>query len=278
MATWILLLAVALTMTASGFVQSALGFGYAIVALAILPYVLDIRAANVVVSLSVILPTILAVRAYRNEIDWSAVAYSLVGALVGLPIGLFIFSTINPDWLVRGTGVAILLLALDGPKSRRTDAEQQDSSRWWSAVAGGASGLLSGSIGMGGPPVVAYAVRQPWTPNRMRAFLVTFLLISAICRGIGLAVCGWVTQQVLFYALATLPFALLGCQLGIRLARDINAQNFRIIMTAVLVCLSLGMIVRGQPPRHDETASPSTNGAQTTIDDAAATPPTEPGN
>lgn len=254
MEIWFLLAAIAAIITLSSFVQSSMGFGYAIVSLAVLPFVLDVRDANVVVSLSMIVPLLFAVWAYREGIDWRTMVCCLAGSALGLPLGLLIFSTIDADVLVRGTGVAILILAIDGLRPRREADVPRQASRLWSACAGCASGLLAGSVGMGGPPVAAYAARQPWSPNQFKAFLISFSLALSVLKALGLTATGWTTGSALFYTAAAAPFGFLGCQLGIVASRNINARRFRQITMTVLVMLSLGMIVRGQPGDADTPA------------------------
>lgn len=252
METWILLVAIALTITASGFVQSAMGFGFGIVAFVVLPFIVDVRLAHVVVSLSMIGPLSVAVWAYRRGIDWPTGGCCLGGAMLGLPLGLLVFSSVEAGWLVRGTGVAILLMALDGLMVRRERSKQSPLSHWWSAVAGAASGLLSGSIGMGGPPIAAYAARQPWSPRRFKAFLISFSFVLSLLKVSALTVAGWIDQTVLFNCAVAMPFGLAGCQLGIMVSRKIKTRRFRQITMGVLVCLAIGMIYRGQP-QHNST-------------------------
>jgi uncharacterized membrane protein YfcA len=257
MEAWMLLAAVAVVITISGFVQSSMGFGYAVVALAVLPLVLGVREANIVVSLSMIFPLTLAIWAYREGIDWRTMAFCLAGSAFGLPLGLWIFSTIDPNWLIRATGVVILLLSLDGLR-RREAHDEKPVSRRWSALAGCASGVLSGSVGMGGPPVAAYAARQPWQPNQIKAFLISFSLVLSVMKAAGLVVTGWTDNRtVLLYTAAAIPFGFAGSQVGIIASRNINARRFRQITMAALVVLSLGMIIRGQPGDHQSSQTPT---------------------
>ncbi len=257
MDTWILFVAIAAVVTLSGFVQSAMGFGYAIVSLAVLPLMLDIQTVNVIVSLSVILPLAAAVWAYRHGIDWSTMASCLAGAALGLVLGLVVFSTVNGDWLTRATGIVILALALDNLLLHRERDAQPRFSKWWSVAAGVVGGLLSGSIGIGGPPLAAYAARQMWPPVRFKAFLTTVSLLLSMLKGAGLAATGWVDQTVLLYTAAAVPFGLVGCHLGIVMSRNINAHRFRQITMTMLLFLAVGMIVRGQPEAIDAETMPA---------------------
>ncbi len=247
---WPLFFLIALAITGSGFVQSSLGFGYAIVALGILPYFFDIRQANVIVSLTILVPLVFSTWAYRRGLEWPTLLWCLGGAAIGLPMGLFVFSTIDSRWLVRGTGFAILLLALDGLFLSSRNSSGKAPSFLWTTFAGAASGLLAGAVGVGGPPVVAYASRHPWSPNQIKAFLLSFSLMLSLLRVFGLAMTGWIDEKGIFYSAIALPFGLIGGYLGTRFSRKIDALQFRRITMAVLLLLSIGMLT-GNPPRND---------------------------
>jgi len=257
---WLLFLVLALVIAGAGFVQSSLGFGYAVVALSILPFFVDVRFANLVVSLSVLVPLAAAVWTYRTGLDWRLLAWCLSGALLGLPIGLLVFVTLDADWLVRGTGLVILLIVLDSFR-QQGEPSPRPISPLWTVAAGAASGMLVGAVGMGGPPVVAYAARQAWSAVRFKAFLISFLLILAGLRACSLAATGWIDGRVLWYSLAVVPFGLAGGHLGTLASRRIDGLRIRRTAMVLLLFLSAGMILRGHP-RSMASADSSGNGGQ----------------
>ena len=51
----------------------------------------------------------------------------------------------------------------------------------WTVVAAGGSGFLAGKVGMGGRPLVLYALAHKWDRDRFRAFLWSqFLLVLPV--------------------------------------------------------------------------------------------------
>ena len=244
---WILIcLMVALVITGSGFVQGAMGFGYAIVALAVLPFYLNVRLANLVVSLSAVAPLVLAMWSYRRGLDRRLLAICLSGAVVGLPLGLVVFMAVEAHWLLRGTGLAILIFAIQGLRTQPNEVVGT-ASRWGSALAGVTSGFLSGSVGIGGPPVAVYAAGQSWSPERFKAFVLSFSLVLVLMKAVGLAATGLLGSDVLWLSVVAAPFGFLGTWLGVRASKNINAVRFRQIAMAMLVLISLDMILREKP-------------------------------
>lgn len=90
----------------------------------------------------------------------------------------------------------------------------------WGIMAGCASGLLAGVLGMGGPPIVLYALAHEWPKERFRAYLwSTFLFglpaaIAMLCLAFGVVI-AW--HLALGVALG--PCVWLGSELGLRLTR-----------------------------------------------------------
>ena len=68
---WILL-AIAVIALGAGFVHSAIGFGFGIVAIALLPLVIDVRSSHVMLSLASVPMISMAAWTYREGIDWKS--------------------------------------------------------------------------------------------------------------------------------------------------------------------------------------------------------------
>lgn len=235
---------VAVIVAGSSFVQTLIGFGFAIIALPLFSFVLDLREANVIVALNFFVSVVAGAWTHRKDLMVTPLLICLAGGAFGLPFGLYIFSTIDVVWLIRLTGLIILALAVDGYRNRHSAGTNAEISWPWTMATGAASGILAGAVGMGGPPVAAYATRQSWPPRQIKAFLLTFLLLLGVMRLIGLATTGWIGEEALMYSACSLPFAMLGGHLGLRASHNIDAVLFRRITMATLVLLSLGMIFR----------------------------------
>ncbi len=256
---WLTLVAIA--MFAAGFVQSAMGFGFAVTALAVMSFFVDIHQANLIVSISSLAPMTLAFYHYRRNVEWIDLMGALAGAGIALPLGLVVFRILPGDYLVRGTGVIILLLTLDGLRQRNDEPAPARSrtAMIWSCAAGAVSGFLSGAVSIGGPPVAAYVVRQPWNPARMKGFLVGFMIALGLYKLAGLLVARLLTwDDVVLPSLLVAPISCVGTSIGVVASRKLNAKRFRQIALVMLALMSVNMIVRGNPdrsnPENQETA------------------------
>ncbi|MFG0333692.1 MAG: sulfite exporter TauE/SafE family protein, partial [Maioricimonas sp. JB049] len=225
--------------TISATVQRLLGFGFGLVAMSILPYVMDVRQANVVVSLAAV-PTLMMIYwSHRGDVHRRTLQVVLLGALGGLLPGLFLFSMVDSSWLTRGTGAVVLLIAIDLLRGQLPDP-QREPSLAWGVFSGTVSGMLAGAIGIPGPPVAAYGARQPWSPDEFRAFTAGFFLCLGVVKVIALAGTGFIDVPVVTATALSLPFVVVGYQLGAIVAARINAARFR---QFVLIALAISAAV-----------------------------------
>lgn len=170
-------------------VQSAIGFGMGIVAIPLivsggapLPIAMGILMPNVLIQ------TLVSCWRLRRELPWAASWQIVMWRLVGLPVGLYVLTRISAQGqsnsrFLLGIGLLGLLLvpieAEGDPKARVPLA------RGWTSVAGLTSGFLMGLIGMGGPPLMAWVMRQDWPAQRQRAFLwLSFLMALPVQIGL----------------------------------------------------------------------------------------------
>ncbi len=240
-------LAFAFAIFISSLVQSAMGFGYALVALSALSFSFGVKDANLIVSFSAFVPIAFAAWMNRQELDRKLFVICVLFSAMLLPVGLYVFHAISADWLTRGTGLIIFILAVDGLREQK---DQQGSMVWnriWAAVAGAASGFMTGAVTIGGPPVILFAAKQDWSAKQFKAFVTLFLLMLTLLKGAGIVLASLLTKQIAILAVASIPFGLLGGWLGDRLTRHIDPDQFRKIALILLVGMSLVMVVRGSP-------------------------------
>jgi uncharacterized membrane protein YfcA len=245
-ASWVTLISIATIALAAGFVHSAIGFGFGIVAIAVVPWVMDIKSAHIVVSLASVPMIMMASWAYRRGIHWPSLRVALLGAVLFLPLGVLSFEYAPLDWLVRGTGLAILAMVLMGLRKQSAASSPRANMRACFA-AGAVSGFLAGAVSVAGPPVAAFALRQQWPQERFKAFVTQCLLVIAVCKSVILVARDLVTAQSAGYVLVAAPLAIVGVQLGLVASRRIPATRFKRIVAIALILVACQMLWRGAP-------------------------------
>lgn len=208
----------------AGLVRGFSGFGGAMVLVPILaashgPQI----AVPVLVLIDFVLTLPLAWRA-RRRCAWREVAPVALGHAAALPAGLAVLILADPALLTRATGGLVLAMAAamalglrrTTPPGRRT-----------ALGIGLGAGFLSGSTGVGGPPVVLFWLAGPDAPPRMRANLMVFFALSSVLSLTGLAVAGVITAAVATLALVLWPSYALGLLAGGRLFSGADARLYR---------------------------------------------------
>ena len=227
----------------AGYVHSAIGFGFGIVAVTLLPLFVDVHQSHVVISTAAVPVLLMAAWAYRDGADLKSLAPALAAAAVCLPIGLWAFEGASPEWLIRGTGGAILVMVGLSFLNRRR-ASRSDKSRGGSAwFAGALGGFLAGAVSIAGPPVAAYALAQPWDQRRFKAFLSQFLVIVSVYKVIGMTIRGLLDSEVMIQSATLAPMAMIGIQLGALSSHRWSADRFQYLVAAALVGIALYFVL-----------------------------------
>ena len=241
----------------AGFIHSAIGFGFGIVAIALLPFFVDGRSAHVIVSISSIPMLIMAAWAYRDGVDWKSLRPALLGAAIFLPLGFALFERLPLDWLVRGTGVGILGMVWMSLRKHeaKSNAEKQSIPCF---IAGATGGFLAGAVSIAGPPIAAFGLKQEWPQNRFKAFITQCLIIIAIYKVGLLFLRGHVTVDSGGSILTLAILSIVGVQAGVLASRRISPTRFKGIVAVALVSVSFLMILRGQP-KHEKAGNTATS-------------------
>ncbi|QDT09827.1 sulfite exporter TauE/SafE family protein [Planctomycetes bacterium K23_9] len=254
------LAAIAAIVLVAGVAHSIIGFGFGIIALAFLPMVIDVRMAHIMLSLTSLPMLLMAAWAYRKGIDWPSLVPALMGAALLMPIGLMAFSWMSMDWLVRGTGLAILATTLNGLRKKKTvHKPSAHASQLASFFAGALSGFLGGAVSIAGPPVATFALNQGWNADRFKSFVTQCILVICIYKVSGLALGGLIQTSDMTTAIWATPFTLVGIQLGAWVSKFIDPDRFKAIVAVVLLAVACLFLLRGSPAKETKQSSSDAN-------------------
>ncbi len=224
----------------AAFVRGYSGFGYSAIVIA--------GAAVVTsplhfVAVVVLLEFAMSVQAWKGagpDIDWRRVGFLMLGAAVGLPLGLWALTAISEDAARAVISAYVLIMCGVLLLGWRLAAEARG------AGANLAAGLVSGlanAPGMGGLPVAAFFAAQPMRAQVFRATLIAYFPLLDIYSAPLYWTHGLVGWDTLWAALWALPLTVLGNWLGGRHFFGTDPQEFRrfaILLLAALAALGLG--------------------------------------
>ncbi len=224
----------------AGFIRGYSGFGYSAIVIAASGLVMNPLNFVAVV---VILEFSMSLQAWRGagpSVDWKRVRSLMIGAAVGLPIGLWALSAIPEDAaraVISGYVLLMCGLLLAG---FRLKSEARGTAV--NIGAGVVSGLAN-APGMGGLPIAAFYAAQPMPAAVFRATLIAYFPLLDLYSAPLYWWHGLVSWDTIWASLYALPLTILGNWLGGRHFFGTDPQEFRrfaIILLAVLATLGLG--------------------------------------
>ncbi len=177
----------------------------------------------------------------RHALNWRAVWPLALGSAVGIPVGVYLLTYIDPT-LLRGTvgGVLItysvysLLRPAIGPLMIGTGGD---------LLIGFANGILGGLTGLGGVISTISCQWRGWPKDVQRAVFQPVLFVAFVVISVAQAVAGSITADTLTLYGLGVPFMLAGLWSGFKLFGKINDETFRKTVLALLLLAGLSLIL-----------------------------------
>ena len=216
------------------------GFGSALI---FMPLASSMAAPRLVAALLLIIDFIAAaplVPTAWKHADRKATGVMVSGALVGVPIGTYFLSRLEPvttRWIISAFVLALLMLLLSGWRYRGEDHP---------AIAvgiGGLSGFCSGLAQTGGPPIVGYWLGRPIAAVIARANILLFFAASDFFSAVSYGLTGLITADAIRFSFLVGPVYGIGVASGAALFGRASETLFR----AICYVLIAAAVIIGLP-------------------------------
>jgi uncharacterized membrane protein YfcA len=215
----------------SGTARGFSGFGSALI---FMPLASSMAAPQLVAALLLIIDFVAALPLAPNawkQADRKATAVMVLGALIGVPIGTYFLSRLDPvttRWIISAFVFALLLLLLSGWRYRGKDFPAI------SVGIGALSGFCSGLAQTGGPPIVGYWLGRPIVSVIARANILLFFAASDFFSAVSYSATGLITSDAIRFSLLVGPVYAIGVGLGAALFGRASETLFRTICYALI--------------------------------------------
>lgn len=220
--------------------QAISGSGLALIAMPLLIGLLaPVEAASLVALMAITTQAIMLMR-YWRALTFDGLWRLILGALVGIPIGIFALSQLDERIILTVLGVILVAYSLYG---LFTPTIPRIANPRWAYAFGFASGLLHGAYNTGGPPYNIYCTTQRWTPPQYKCNMQVLLMVNSASVVIAHVLAGHMTPTVLQNYIIALPMILLGAGTGFFLDRYINEKLFRRIILILLLLIGIRMLI-----------------------------------
>jgi len=226
-------------------VRGVAGFGSGVVATPLLAFVLPMTTTAPLITLLGFLVSVRQALRDWHQIRWKVVRSFVPGALVGVPIGLWMVKTADQGLLARCLGAYVVTYALYSLFGERVFGRALAMPRWVVHPIGVAGALISTLFGgLAGPLYVTYFDSLRLAKGAFRVTVSTTLLTLSILRTAGYFVTGvFRAEDVILVVAALLPVAI-GTLAGEWVHDRVEQQAFRRGVGALLVLSGSGLLFR----------------------------------
>jgi uncharacterized membrane protein YfcA len=177
----------------------------------------------------------------RHAINWWTVWPYILGGAIGIPIGIALVTTVDPNMIRLGIGVLLLTYSLYS--LIRPVFKPPKPSFPADLGVGIINGLISGLTGLGGVAVTIWGQLRGGKKDVQRALFQPALFATFVMTAFSFAIAGAFTMETLkLYALA-LPVLIAGIWSGFGLYGKLDDAAFRKVILVLLLASGVALIV-----------------------------------
>lgn len=183
----------------------------------------------------------------RNKIAWPELLRLLPGTVIGILVGLYVFTLLSGDALARWVGLFILCYGLYALWTTfRRDGEHARIPETIAAALGGFAGGMTGTVvgTMGSTFFAIYFDAIRLAKDNYRATMTAILLTLSLLRGTGYWLVGEFTLDVLIVAAILFPMMAVGIFLGNRFHHGMSDTTFRRVVAFALIASGLALLIK----------------------------------
>lgn len=219
----------------AGIVRGASGFGFSMICVVLLLFVLPPAQVTPVILLWEIMASLGHLPFVYKQVDWRAIGWLSIGVLVGSPLGVYAVVSLPVKPLVVGINAIVLIMTLMLLRGR---VKVKEPTKTKTAGTGFITGIINGISANGGPPVILFFLSTPAGTAVSRASLIAFFFFTDVWASLFYWREGLMTPQiVIFMVLFLVPLGV-GMTLGSRLIRHLDEGRFRRIVLLLLLAIT----------------------------------------
>jgi uncharacterized membrane protein YfcA len=219
---------------AGALVAGLSGFAFGLVAASIWLYILTpLQTATLIIAFGLIVQGY-SVWKLRHALEWAKLWPFILGAAIGVPVGIAILGWANPSHVRASIGVFLVLYslyALFRPKMASVTAGGAAAD----AGVGFLNGVLGGITGLAGILVTIWCGLRGWPKDRQRAIFQPVAVAIFAMSAAWLGIKGSVSADTIRLFLFGLPVLLAGTWLGVKLYGHLDQTAFRRVVLVLLL-------------------------------------------
>jgi uncharacterized membrane protein YfcA len=232
-------------MVASYALRGSTGFGAA-AAMPLLALVVPLKVLIPAWTLVGLVASVTLFGRDRHHVGWEDIARLVPTCLIGVLLGLYLFTVLEPSLLARGLGILVLLYGLHSLWGTfRPLPRWSASARVAAPIAGLVGGIVGTTFGtMASVFFAMYFDALRKGKEQFRGTMNAILLALVVLRGAGYWAVGEYTREALVTAAIALPMMLAGIFIGNRIHTGLSELAFRRLVSGALMASGLALLVK----------------------------------
>ncbi|MCP4178180.1 MAG: sulfite exporter TauE/SafE family protein [bacterium] len=222
-------------------VRSTFGFGNALITMPLMSLIIGLQTAA---PISALISTTIALVILINSwqfVNLKSVWRLVVSSAVGIPVGIFILTTMNNKILVIILAIFLILFSLYRLFVTKSIKIKSNKPAY---LFGLLAGVFGGAYNINGPFIVVYSTLKNWSPVEFRAtlqgyFFLANLLIIFMQGASGL----WTGKVFLIYLLA-LPVVCIAIYIGGKFTLLIPKGKFDKVIYIFLILIGIFLLIQ----------------------------------
>lgn len=252
---WLITFYTSLVIFLGAIVHGIAGFGLAQVNMGLMPLFRSVSSAAVINGITAVTSNFRVWWSTRDDFDIKSLLKPLVGVLVGMPLGLYIFRNLDEDQAKKIIGIIILIAVgtiIAGKQTNILDRMFKNVTdkynTFFAILAGFLAGVLGGAVSIPGPPMIVYGAFMNtaggWTGKKTKSIFTAFFGLVQLYRTSVVAFSGGITSDLFVEALIALPAMLLGTYVGIKIFDRFSNEAFNWILILALTANAIILLVQ----------------------------------
>lgn len=226
---------------AGAYLKGFTGFGASMFWVTSLSFILPPLQVVPMVLIFEVITSIVLLPSIWSQIRWNSILWLFFGTTLATPIGIYALANLPADPVRIALAFTVLLAAVLMLKGFQLAYEP---GRKMTLMVGGIAGVLNGSMGIVGPPVILFYFSTPIGITAGRASIIAFFIGTDTVGTVLFASQGLLASEILWRTAIFLPFLIVGVILGGRGFLKTSEENFKKVALYVLIALSLGLGVQ----------------------------------
>ncbi len=227
---------------AGALVAGLSGFAFGLVAASIWLYILTpLQTATLIVAFGLIVQSY-SVWNLRRSLDWKKLAPFILGAALGVPVGVGILTGANPAHVRIGVGAFLVLYSLYA-LFRPAIAPVEAGGAAADAGVGFLNGMLGGITGLAGILVTIWCGLRGWPKDVQRTVFQPVAVATFLMSALWIGARGAITADTIKLFLIGLPALLAGTWLGLRLFGRLNEAAFRKLVLVLVLASGVVLVI-----------------------------------